>query len=167
MPKSTQAKHIQKIKQDILNKFIKDKGGVGHVLPKVWVEYFYPLELSDSQRQAFPLAVAELQAEGLLWRNTSRLKLTKKAVDYLYPNHGISPKRKVREDILQRFREMGIKANQELPFRWLGFTYYPTLNPKQRTVFKMVVRELVKEGIVEPYRDTIKLTTLGEREIYK
>lgn len=167
MSKSTQAIYIQQIKQDILNKFKQDKGGVGHVLPNVWLEHIYLPQLSNHKRQCFPQALAELQAEGLLWRNTLKLKLTKKGLDHLYPNTGVSPKRKVKEDILHRFQEMAAKANQELPFSWLAFTYYPNLNPKQRAVFKTAVRELVKEGVAEPYRDTIKLTTLGEHKIYR
>jgi predicted transcriptional regulator len=166
MSRLTQAEYVQQIKQDILNKFRKDKGGVSHALPIVWVEQIYLPQLSKRKRQFFPVAVAELQAEGLLWRNTPRLKLTKKGVDYLYPNTGVSPKRKVKEDILQRFRDMVAKTNQELPFEWLGFTYYPTLNPKQRAMYRTAIQELINEGVVERYRDTIKLTALGERKIY-
>jgi hypothetical protein len=166
MPKSSNTRYIKQIKQDILNKFKKDSSGAGHALPKVWVEQIYLSQLAEPKRQAFPAAVAELQQEGLIWRNTDRLKLTKKGVDTLFPNNGVSPKRKVRNDILEKFKTMGAKANQPLPFKWAGFTYYPTLNPKQRAVFQQVIQELVNDGLAEFHWDTIKLTALGERQIY-
>jgi len=149
-----------------LNKFKKDGGGVGDVLPKVWVEQIYFSQLEEPKRQSFPAAVAELQQEGILWRNTDKLKITRKGIDKLYPNNGVSPKKKVKDDILEHFKAMGAKANQPLPFEWSGFTYYPTLNPKQRAVFQQVIQELVNEGLAEFHWDTIKLTTLGERHIY-
>jgi hypothetical protein len=166
MPKSSNTRYIKQIKQDILNKFKKDSSGVGDVLPKVWVEQIYLSQLAEPKRQAFPAAVAELQQEGLIWRNTDKLKLTKKGVDTLFPNNGVSPKKKVKDGILEQFKTRGLKANQQLPFGWLGFDYYPTLNPKQRAVFQQVIQELINDGWAEFNWDAFRLTALGERQIY-
>ncbi|MCP4347178.1 MAG: hypothetical protein GY795_16830 [Desulfobacterales bacterium] len=157
---------LYKIKNDILNKFRELNAGENHVIPPRWLGLFYFPTLNPKEKEVFEKAIEELINEKLIVPVNDTIKLTKKGVDKIYPDYETSPKEKIKNDILDKFREIKAGENHVIPPRWLGLIYFPTLNPKEKMVFDETIEELITDGIVLSARDTIKLTPKGVKEIY-
>ncbi len=160
------SKEIEKIKSDILNKFIELNAGVNHTIPPRWFNlHYYPL-LNSTEKNVFEKAIEELIEEGIIASVQDSIMLTEKGVDKIYPDKKGTPKEKVKNDILKKFKDVKAKENHVIPGRWLSLLYFPSLNPKEKKVFDEAIDELIKEEIVMPAYDTIKLTKKGVNTIY-
>lgn len=62
---------------------------------------------------------------------------------------GGDPKERVKEGILNKFRETKVGENGILPPNWLCGPYYSSLDYEENRVFSDAIKELVKSGIVE------------------
>jgi len=153
-----------KIKKDILDKFKELNAGENHVIPSKWLKLIYYPSLNPKEKESFKEGIEGLINDGLIASVQDTIKLTKKGADKIYP--GENPKEKVKDDILNKFREINAGENHVIPSRWLSLIYYPTLNPKEKKVFEEAIEELINEEIVLPSRDTIKLTKKGFDRIY-
>jgi predicted transcriptional regulator len=160
------SKEIEKIKGDILHKFIELNAGVNHTIPPRWFNlHYYPL-LNSTEKNVFEKAIEELIEEGIVASVQDSIMLTEKGVDKIYPDKKGTPKEKVKKDILKKFKDINAKENHVIPGRWLSLLYFPNLNPKEKRVFDEAIDELIKEEIVIPAHNTIKLTKKGVYTIY-
>ncbi len=160
------SKETEKIKKDILNKFIQLNAGANHTIPPRWFNlHYYPL-LNPKEKDVFDEAIKELISEGFVSSVQNTVMLTEKGADNIYPDIKGTPKEKVKNDILKKFKELNARENHVISGRWLSLIFFPSLKPKEKNVFDEAIDELIKEEIVMPARNTIKLTKKGVDTIY-
>jgi len=147
-----------------LNKFKELNLGENHILHPKWLNLIYYPALNPKEQKVFKEAIESLINDGLAEPVQDSVKLTGKGADRIYP--GENPKKKVKDDILKKFKELNAHENHAIPPRWLSLIYYPTLNPKEKKVFEEAIEDLINEEIVMPSRDTVKLTKKGVDMIY-
>ncbi len=157
---------IDKMKDNILNKFKELNAGENHVIPPRWFSLVYIPALNPKEKEAVNKAIEELVNEELIALVNEAIKLTKKGADKIYPDGEESPNEKIKNDIMNKFKELDAGENHIIPARWLSLIYFPTLNPKEQMVFEESIEELITDEIVLPARDTIKLTKKGVKTIY-
>lgn len=82
----------------------------------------------------------------------------------------IRNKKRIKIDILDKFKEMESEVDSRLPKAWLKKDYFTRLNTWEKKTFEIAVAELASSGLVEykpGVHPEIKLTRLGENLIYQ
>lgn len=70
-------------------------------------------------------------------------------------------KTKIMNDIMGQFRAMEAKSGGSLPPHWLGLTYIPRLNAKERDYLGAAIEQLIQDGLVEDQQGDLALTAKG------
>ncbi|GEM_PF-685461 len=73
---------------------------------------------------------------------------------------------KIKQDILNHFKERNMGANQVLSPYWLPSVYLPQLTPAERQAVRPAIEELVNDGLLQRVQRSLKLTVKGGDLLY-
>jgi predicted transcriptional regulator len=73
---------------------------------------------------------------------------------------------KIKQDILNHFKERNVGAGHVLSPRWLPFFYLPQLTPTERKAVRPAIEELINEGLLQRVPRSLQLTAKGGDLLY-
>lgn len=120
--------------------------------------------LNPKEQSLLPNAIEKLVNNGILGRN---LVLTEEGEREIYSTDETTAIRRIREDIMAKFREIKAKIGWTLPPRWLELYYPQNLNPIEKRFLNGAIKSLIEDGFLEVNKvGALALTERGYNYIY-